>query len=100
MKQALKNRSFRERVLVRPQSLQLTDVDGQLELDFVARYESLQSDFDEICQRIDIPGTSLARRNVSRHEQFADYYDDELQEAVADFYRQDLELFDYRFPDA
>ena len=99
MKQALKNRSFRERVLVRPQALQLTDGDGQLQLDFAGRYESLQSDYDEICRRIGIPATSLAHKNVSRHGAAADYYDEELRSAVTDFYRSDLELFDYRFPD-
>lgn len=98
MKQSLKNRSFRERVLIRPQSLQLTDDAGRLQLDYVGRYESLQADFDEVCRRIGIASSALPRRNASDHDDYTAYYDDELRDSVAEFYRQDLELFEYRYP--
>jgi hypothetical protein len=98
MKQALKNRSFRQRVLVRPQALQLTDAEGALLLDYVGRYETLQSSYDEICRQIGLPTVPLGHANPSKHSDCRDYYDDELQQAVAGFYADDLTLFNYRFP--
>jgi hypothetical protein len=100
MKQSLKNRSFRERVLVRPQSQQLTDTDGQLPLDYVGRYESLQSSYDEICERLGFRTQSLSHENASQHGACTVYFDEELQQAVAEFYASDLQLFNYQYPES
>ena len=97
IKQALKNRSFRQRVLVRPQALQLVDEDHELALDYVGRYESLQSSYDEICEKIGIQTAALGHENPSDRGSYLDYYDDELRQVVAEFYADDLRLFDYRF---
>lgn len=98
MKQALKNRSFRQRVLVRPQALQLMDENQELALDCIGRYETLQSSYDEICAKIGIKSTALGHENASDRGNFLDYYDDELRQVVAEFYADDLALFDYQFP--
>lgn len=100
MKQALKNRSFRQRVLVRPQTLQLIDENHELALDYVGRYESLQSSFDAICAKIGVESEALGHENASQRGNCTDYYDDELQQAVADFYADDLRRFDYQFPES
>ena len=62
MKDRLSRARFRQRILVRPQHLQLCDADGEVALDFVGRYEDLQHSYDIICERIGIPGTPLSRR--------------------------------------
>ena len=98
MKQALAVPRFRQRVLVKPQNLQLIDQDGAIALDVVGRYETLQQSYDEICERIGIPSTALERKNPSQHAAFTDYYDDEMRRIVADFYEEDLRLFGYDFP--
>lgn len=95
MKGALRNPRFRDRVLVRPQSLQLTDTDGQVALDVVGRYEDLQFSYDNICERIGIPTTDLARKNPSSHKSYTSYYDSQLLDTVRDFYKEDFRLFDY-----
>ncbi|MFQ5549223.1 MAG: sulfotransferase family 2 domain-containing protein [Woeseia sp.] len=97
MKQALTVDRFRRRILVVPQSALLTDEDGSLVLDSLGRYERLQESYDEICDRIGIQTTELGRKNPSKHDRFSEYYDDELKEMVADFYKDDLRLFSYRF---
>jgi len=96
MKERLPRKRFQQRVLVRPQHLQLCDSGGQLALDFVGRYEDLQRSYDTICERIGIPGTELGSRNASIHSTYVDYYDDELRQLVATFYADDLRIFDYR----
>lgn len=93
MKAALGRARFRARVLVRPQADLLTDSLGGIAMDFVGRYESLQASFDEICDRIGVPSSSLPRKNVSRHRSYDEYYDETLKQQVADFYRDDLRLF-------
>lgn len=97
MKQALSRPRFRERILVKPQNLQLTDTGGQIALDLVGRYETLQQSYDEICARIGIATTNLTRKNPSKHAAYTEYYDDELREIVGNYYKGDLELFDYDF---
>lgn len=96
MKRAITRERFRNRILVIPQSRLLTGADGEVGLDFVGRYESIQNSFDEICKRIGIPTATLPKKNVSKHKPYSDYYDDQLAAAVGEFYRTDLELFGYR----
>jgi hypothetical protein len=98
MKQALKNRSFRQRVLVRPQALQLVDDNDELALDYIGRYESLQSSYDEICEHIGIESVALGHENASKRGSCVDYFDGELRQAIMSFYADDLRLFDYQFP--
>ena len=97
MKQALTVERFQRRVLVMPQNLLLTDDDGIIVIDSVGRYENLQQSYDEICARIGIPTAELAKKNPSKHDSFSEYYDDELKELVAEFYKDDLRLFSYDF---
>lgn len=98
MKQALKNGRFRRRILVRPQALQLTNTEGALALDYVGRYESLQTSYDEICRQLGLPTETLGHANPSRHSDCTDYYDSELRQCVAELYADDLRVFGYEFP--
>ena len=95
MKQALNDPRFHRKILVRPQSQLLTDGKLNLGLDFVGRFETLQQSYDEICKHIGISSTDLSEKNISRHEAYNMYYDSELSELVATFYKDDLKLFDY-----
>jgi hypothetical protein len=99
MKERLSRRRFQQRVLVRPQHLQLCGSDGEIALDFVGRYENLQQSYDTICERLGLPSTELGRKNESKHSRYVDYYqDDDLRKQVADFYAEDLRRFAYDMP--
>ena len=95
MKRAIQVRRFQQRALVRPQRDMLVDDAGELGMDFIGRYESLQQSFGEACRRIGIPEQRLARSNATDHRDYATYYDDELLRLVTDFYRPDFNNFDY-----
>ena len=95
MKRALLVPRFRQRVLVRPQADLLADANGDLGMDFTGRYETLQASFSEACRRIGLPEGTLQRTNAATHRPFAACYDDELLQAVTDFYQADFELFGY-----
>lgn len=95
MKQAIRTSRFRQRILVRPQSDLLTDATGRVALDYVGRFEDLQLSCNEAFERIGLPTADLARRNVSKHEEYSTYYDDDLRRAIVDYYRADFENFGY-----
>jgi len=95
MKDRLRRPRFQQRVLVRPQYLQLCDSDGRIALDHVGRYEDLQQSYDAICAHIGIASTELGVKNASTHSAYDEYYDEELRQLVAAFYTQDLRIFDY-----
>lgn len=95
MKRALRMPRFRQRVLVRPQAELLTDAAGNLGMDFTGRYETMQASFNEACRRIGLPESTLQPTNAAAHRPFAACYDDELLEAVTNFYRADFEHFGY-----
>ena len=97
MKSAIKVPQFRERVIVKPQYLQLIDAQGEIAMDYVGRYEHLQLSVDEICNRLQIKAVPLEIRNASAHKQYREYYDDELKSAVEMVYREDLKQFNYSY---
>ncbi|MFC1688858.1 sulfotransferase family 2 domain-containing protein [Pseudomonadota bacterium] len=103
---------------VMPQYEMLHDSDGNLLVDYVGRFETLQDDFDRICEQLKIPDSRLPHRNKSdkksrdlkrtvrnllfmngenRKRSRADFYDDETREAVAEYYQKDIETFGYSF---
>lgn len=89
-----------EHLLFFPQHAFLTDAEGRLLTDVVGRVEEMQSSYDAICARLDIPSAQLEKVNSTRRNDYRGYYDPELIEAVADLYRRDIELFGYRFEEA
>jgi hypothetical protein len=82
-------------VLVRPQYLQLVDAQGNSAMDYIGRYEQLQDSVDEICDRLQLKSTQLPKRNTSEHNQYREYFDEELKSAVAELYQEDLRRFNY-----
>ncbi len=67
------------------------------ELDFLIRFEQLDSDFQKVCDRLEIPFTPLPRVNRSRHDHYSSYYDDETREAVRRKFREEIVTGNYSF---
>ncbi|PLX82071.1 MAG: sulfotransferase [Desulfuromonas sp.] len=83
------------------QSDYLVDLHGKVLVDFVGRYERLHEDFTTVCNRIGIAPPQLEhRRKASDRKDYRSYYDDETAALVADYFRADIDLFDYRFDPA
>lgn len=95
MKNALKRPQFCNRVLVASQHALLSDDNGALGLDFVGRYESLQVDFNAICDRLKLPKVALAHRNSSEHDSYEQLLDNGLRDALWERYEQDFLSFNY-----
>jgi hypothetical protein len=97
MKLALERPAFRARILVMPQSNLLTDVNGDLGVNFLGRYEALQESLDTIFDQLGLPTVQLKLRNRSEHAHYREYYDDHLRSLVEELYQTDLQNFNYTF---
>lgn len=73
-----------------------TDEEGKLLVDFVGRFENLEKDFGEVCNRIGI-SVDLPHENRTKRKSYKDYYDAETMSAVAEVYREDIEYFGYEY---
>jgi hypothetical protein len=82
-----------------PQIQWLSDTDGTLLVDFIGRYENLQTDFDRICERLGIRSRTLPHKLKSRRKHYTEYYDRSAVEFVARMYQPDLDYFGYNYGD-
>lgn len=79
-----------------PQVNWISDTEGKVIIDHVCRFESLESDFREVCDRLGIV-YNLPHLKSSRRGHYRDYYDLETQKIIADWFNQDIEKFGYSF---
>lgn len=79
-----------------PQRQWLVDENDNMLVEFIGRFETLQQDFDRICERLALDAR-LGHAKPSSRGSYRDYYDDESRELVAESFAEDLETFDYQF---
>ena len=77
----------------------IADENGDVLVDFVGRFESMQADFDSALQTIGLPPISLPHLNRSERRDYVSYYDDECVGIVAHTHAREIELFQYSFGD-
>ncbi|RFA30116.1 sulfotransferase [Alkalilimnicola ehrlichii] len=76
----------------------LADLNGNIIVDFIGRYERLQDDFATICDRIGIPTPTLPHeRKAKDRSVYRDYYTEATAAMVAEHYQRDIELLNYSF---
>lgn len=74
----------------------IVDENEQLMVDFLGRFESLETDFDKICQHLNITAC-LPHKNQSTHLDYRRYYTKATRDLVAVRYQKDIALFQYSF---
>ena len=80
------------------QSDYLVDLNGNIIVDFIGRYERLESDFHDSCQKIGIETPKLPHKRQARDRKaYQKYYTDETMEIVATYFKRDIETFGYSF---
>jgi hypothetical protein len=72
-------------------------LDGKVAVTNFIRFETMQADFDRICDRIGVPRESLPHKNASVRDHYAQYYTERAKLKVRLHYRQEFEVFNYGF---
>jgi len=126
VKRDFKNKIFHEKNwFVGQQSKYVMNNDGEQMVDFIGKFESFQEDFYKVCEKINLPNIevphinaakdrernsvlkvnniNLARntlrkiKGISNFPTYQEYYDQESIDIIADLYKEDIELFNYKF---
>ncbi|MBM7571383.1 hypothetical protein JOC48_001879 [Aquibacillus albus] len=96
------NKNFRKEMLkkvhFKPQYSWMMNSIGELEMDYVGRFENLTEGFEIIKRKLNKPEAKLKNYNSSKHDPYWKYYDKELIQCVGEIYKKDIELFNYDFP--
>ena len=74
----------------------VVDERGELIVDFVGRYETLERDFNEVCERLGV-SSRLPHLNKTPRKSYTDYYTPETIALLAEAYKEDVEFFGYDF---
>ena len=74
----------------------ITNKNGDIIIDYVGRYETINESFEHIKKELSING-ELPHIRKSDHKNYKEYYTNELIELVRNKLKEDIELFDYKF---
>ena len=78
------------------QSWFLLNGKGQLEPDYIGRFEMLQEDFNVVCNRVGVNSVALPHRNrTKKRGAWKKYYKPITRDLIYERYREDFELFGY-----
>ncbi len=81
----------------RSQYISLTDSNGNLIPDFIGKFENLEQDFEKICEKINVGPIKLPHLMKTDHRDYKNYYNMRTKEIVAKRFKEDIELFSYKF---
>jgi hypothetical protein len=79
-----------------PQVDWLKDEFGDIEIDFIGRFETIEKDFKELCKELDVQ-LELPHLNKTKQVPYQKYYDEETRQIVAEYFAEDIETFGYSF---
>lgn len=68
-----------------------------LAVDRILRFETLDSDFLDLCKTLNVKANKLSEINPSKRSHYTDYYDDHTRSIIAEVYAKDIALFGYEF---
>ena len=94
----LDKQNIKKHIHLWPQHAYLCDKNLNLIVDYVGRFETLNSDFDYLKDKLKLPDSTLALKNASRKsKRYQDAYTEEMIEKTRSIYKADCELFNYEF---
>ena len=70
-------------------------------IDYIMRFESLQRDFEKLCNKLGESNTSLPHKyssaSIRKSVPYQEYYDEETRNIIARIYDIDIKYFGYNF---
>ena len=82
---------------LRDQLYYIVDIHGDIGVNFVGRFETRQSDFDKICDRIGLEVSVLPEKNRIGNSSYVDHYTSASRELVGAQYKRDIDYFGFTF---
>ena len=68
------------------------------EVDYVIKFENLQTDFNTVCKKIGVPHKQLQHyKKTDNRRHYRDYYDDETKQIIVNKFQDDIDRFGYTF---
>ena len=85
-------------IFFRPQFESVTYESGD-EIDYIGKFESLNTDMNFVCFQLNISVQQLAHKNVGQYQDrdYRQHYSKEAQYAVEELYHEDIRRFNYEF---
>ena len=81
-----------------PQLTHVSDLNGNIIVDSIGKYENLQSDFDNFLSDVNIKSTKLPKLNSTKRLHYSEYYKSDKQiEFIYDLYKSEIDRFGYSF---
>ncbi len=76
----------------------ITNLAGQIDLDYMLRFEQLNTDIEQLADKLGVE-IKLPHRNHSfrKKSSYHDYYDQRSKDFVAEHWQQEIELLEYEF---
>jgi hypothetical protein len=88
---------FAGKKMLRSQIYWLKSFNGSIPLDYIGRFENLQEDIHEIFKRLKMENVSLPHILNSPKDDYRKYYDNETNDIILNFYKEDIDAFGYTF---
>ena len=88
---------FAGKGMLRSQTYWLQDFQGKIPLDFIGKFENINSDFECVCKRISKSNRKLEVKNIGPNLDYRDHYDATTKKIIEDVYHHEIKLFDYTF---
>lgn len=70
---------------------------GEIEMDFIGHFERLEEDFAHVCNVVGIENKSLPQMLIGSGKSYTEFYDTEMKDAIARRYREEIDLFKFKF---
>ncbi len=76
----------------------ITDSNGFIPMDYIGKFDNLNSDFKRICEALDIDNTDLPKLlYVKEKPDYRVNYSIEAKQLVQDIYKKEIEFFNFKF---
>lgn len=82
--------------MFQPQVEWMKNHHGEIDIDFIGKFENLPRDFEIITHKIGLK-TELLHLNHTESNHYRDYYCQETIDIVGSWFEEDVELFNYKF---
>jgi len=80
-----------------PQLNMISNMDDEICVDLVLKFESLEADWMKLSKHIGKELDPLKKHNTTKKKDYRDYYDSETIDYVSKLYHKDIAAFNYKF---